>query len=116
MKYSAASTFYILQQVRSRWPSAHRALARARGSPTPSRRLVLPFPPGGVFDIIGRPWADKVGKSNARHGYRRGTSRAPAVRSPPPQSPMRGPDGYTIFSSAVHRSISPSMISSGCIL
>jgi tripartite-type tricarboxylate transporter receptor subunit TctC len=28
----------------------------------PSRpiRLVLPFPPGGVFDIVGRPWADKV--------------------------------------------------------
>jgi tripartite-type tricarboxylate transporter receptor subunit TctC len=23
-------------------------------------RLILPFPPGGVFDIIGRPWADKV--------------------------------------------------------
>ncbi|MGA7433686.1 MAG: tripartite tricarboxylate transporter substrate-binding protein, partial [Xanthobacteraceae bacterium] len=23
-------------------------------------RLVLPFPPGGVFDIVGRPWADKV--------------------------------------------------------
>src|SRR5579864_7053272 len=28
----------------------------------PSRpiKLVLPFPPGGVFDIVGRPWADKV--------------------------------------------------------
>src|ERR1700730_6433017 len=26
-------------------------------------RLILPFPPGGVFDIIGRPWADKVKKS-----------------------------------------------------
>jgi tripartite-type tricarboxylate transporter receptor subunit TctC len=23
-------------------------------------RFVLPFPPGGVFDIVGRPWADKV--------------------------------------------------------
>ena len=23
-------------------------------------RLVIPFPPGGVFDAVGRPWADKV--------------------------------------------------------
>src|SRR5215510_13924416 len=28
----------------------------------PSRpiRLVIPLPPGGAFDAVGRPWADKV--------------------------------------------------------
>src|SRR5262245_5306207 len=28
----------------------------------PSRpiRLLIPFPPGGSFDAIGRPWADKM--------------------------------------------------------
>ena len=23
-------------------------------------RLVIPFPPGGAFDAVGRPWADKM--------------------------------------------------------
>jgi tripartite-type tricarboxylate transporter receptor subunit TctC len=23
-------------------------------------RLVIPFPPGGVYDAVGRPWADRV--------------------------------------------------------
>lgn len=33
---------------------------RALDYPTRPIKLVLPFPPGGVFDIVGRPWADKV--------------------------------------------------------
>jgi tripartite-type tricarboxylate transporter receptor subunit TctC len=36
---------------------AHQARAAYPDRPV---RLVLPFPPGGVFDIVGRPWADKV--------------------------------------------------------
>src|SRR6184192_727917 len=23
-------------------------------------RLVIPFPPGGVYDAVGRPWADRI--------------------------------------------------------
>ena len=26
-------------------------------------RLVIPFPPGGVYDAVGRPWADRVKSS-----------------------------------------------------
>jgi len=35
---------------------------RARAETYPARpiRLVVPFPPGGAFDTIGRPWADRM--------------------------------------------------------
>jgi len=43
--------------------SATPRLASADNFPTRPIKLVLPFPPGGAFDIIGRPWADKVSRT-----------------------------------------------------
>src|ERR687893_82305 len=35
-------------------------IASAQTYPTRPIRLVVPFPPGGAFDAVGRPWADKM--------------------------------------------------------
>jgi tripartite-type tricarboxylate transporter receptor subunit TctC len=65
-------------------------------------RLVLPFPPGGVFDIVGRPWADKVkttlGTVFVDNQPGAGGSIAAQLVA------HSAPDGYTIFlgTSSIH--------------
>ena len=76
--------------------------ARAELYPARPVRLVLPFPPGGVFDIVGRPWADKVknslGTVIVENQPGAGGSLAAAAVA------HAEPDGYTIFlgSSSIH--------------
>ena len=40
--------------------SAMSRIAAAQTYPTRPIRLVIPFPPGGAFDALGRPWADRI--------------------------------------------------------
>jgi hypothetical protein len=82
--------------------SAAPRLASADNFPTRPIRLVLPFPPGGAFDIIGRPWADKVSRTlgtvivENKPGAGGSVAAAAVAHSQP--------DGYTIFlgSSSIH--------------
>jgi tripartite-type tricarboxylate transporter receptor subunit TctC len=82
--------------------AAGSGVALAQTYPTRPIRLVLPFPPGGVFDIIGRPWADKVkgtlGTVFVENQPGAGGSVAAAAVA------HAQPDGYTIFlgSSSIH--------------
>jgi tripartite-type tricarboxylate transporter receptor subunit TctC len=77
-------------------------LAAAETYPARPIRLVLPFPPGGVFDIVGRPWADKVktdlGTVFIDNQPGAGGSLAAQIVA------HALPDGYTIFlgASSIH--------------
>src|SRR5689334_12013157 len=35
-------------------------IAKAQRYPARPIRLVVPFPPGGAFDALARPWADRI--------------------------------------------------------
>ncbi|MEA2904707.1 MAG: hypothetical protein QOI12_2094 [Alphaproteobacteria bacterium] len=74
--------------------SAQAAFAQGR-YPDRTIRLVIPFPPGGVFDAVGRPWADKMkpllGTVIAENiGGAGGSLGAAAVA-------RAQPDGYTVL-------------------
>src|SRR5882757_10333256 len=51
--------FLLLVAGAAALPAVSR-VARAQAYPTRPIRLVIPFPPGGAFDAVGRPFADKM--------------------------------------------------------
>src|SRR3989454_8731957 len=70
-------------------------VTRAQSYPSRPIRLLIPFPPGGAYDAVGRPWADKmksllgtvVVENNGGAGGSLGAAAVARAR----------PDGYTIL-------------------
>ena len=75
--------------------SAVSRFARGQAYPTRPIRLVIPFPPGGAFDAVGRPWADRIKsllgtvvvENNGGGGGSLGAAAVARAR----------PDGYTLM-------------------
>src|SRR5258705_9389069 len=70
-------------------------IARAQAYPARPIRLVIPFPPGGAYDFVGRPWADRMKHSLGtvvveNSGGGGGSLGAAAVA-------RAAPDGYTLL-------------------
>lgn len=101
MKPPSRRAFLNLGAGAALCPAIPRA-ASALDYPTRPIRLVLPFPPGGIFDIVGRPWADRVKPSLGtviveNEAGAGGSVAAAAVAH-------ARPDGYTILlgASSIH--------------
>ena len=84
--------------------------ARAQSYPTRPIRLVIPFPPGGAFDAVGRPWADRVKASLGTivveniggAGSSLGASAVARAR----------PDGYTILLGGTQTHVNEALLKS----
>jgi tripartite-type tricarboxylate transporter receptor subunit TctC len=84
--------------------------ARAQPYPTKSIRLVVPFPPGGAFDFVGRPWADKmkplVGTVVVENIGGGGSSLGAAAVA------RARPDGYTILLGGTQTHVNEALLKS----
>ena len=87
-------TFLHLAASAAALPAASR-FSRAQAYPSRPIRLIIPFPPGGSYDAIGRPWADRMKASLGtvvveNQGGASGTLGAAAVA-------RAQPDGHTLL-------------------
>jgi tripartite-type tricarboxylate transporter receptor subunit TctC len=84
--------------------------ARAQPYPTKSIRLVVPFPPGGAFDFVGRLWADKmkplVGAVVVENIGGGGSSLGAAAVA------RARPDGYTILLGGTQTHVNEALLKS----
>ena len=83
--------------------------ARPRRSDYPNRpiRLIIPFPPGGSNDIVGRAIATQMGERLGKQVDRRQPHRRRRRRSAP-SSPSKAPtDGYTLLVISLAHAVNP---------
>jgi tripartite-type tricarboxylate transporter receptor subunit TctC len=84
--------------------------AVAQAYPARSIRLVVPFPPGGAFDFVGRPWAEKTKSSLGTvvveniGGGGSSLGAAAVVRSPA--------DGYTLLLGGTQTHVNEALLKS----
>jgi len=85
-------------------------IAWAQAYPTRPIRLVVPFPPGGAFDFVGRPWADKmkplVGTVVVENIGGGGSSLGAAAVA------RARPDGYTILLGGTQTHVNEALLKS----
>jgi tripartite-type tricarboxylate transporter receptor subunit TctC len=85
-------------------------IAKAQAYPARPIRLVVPFPPGGAFDAVGRPWADRmkpllgtvVVENIGGGGSSLGASAVARAR----------PDGYTILLGGTQTHVNEALLKS----
>ena len=102
-------TFLHLAGAAAALPVVSR-IARAQAYPTRPIRLVVPFPPGGAFDAVGRPWADRmksllgtmVVENIGGGGSSLGASAAARAQ----------PDGYTILLGGTQTHVNEALLKS----
>src|SRR5215204_187362 len=91
-------------------------IARAQAYPTRPIRLVVPFPPGGAFDFVGRPWADKmkplVGTVVVENIGGGGSSLGAAAVAGAPALPRAPTHCYTILLGATQTHINEALLKS----
>jgi tripartite-type tricarboxylate transporter receptor subunit TctC len=89
---------------------AMRGTAWAQAYPTRPIRLVVPFPPGGAFDFVGRPWADRmkplVGTVVIENIGGGGSSLGAAAVA------RASPDGYTILLGGTQTHVNEALLKS----
>ena len=87
-----------------------RQTALAQAYPTRPIRLVVPFPPGGAFDFVGRPWADRmkplVGAVVIENIGGGGSSLGAAAVA------HAAPDGYTILLGGTQTHVNEALLKS----
>jgi tripartite-type tricarboxylate transporter receptor subunit TctC len=82
------------------------AAAQAQDYPAKPVRVIVPFPPGGILDLITRPVTEKIGTNWGQ----------PVIVKPRPGASgnigiqlakSAPPDGYTLMMSAIFLTVSP---------
>ena len=86
------------------------SLSRAQGYPSRPIRRVVPFPPGGAFDTVGRPWAEAVkphlGTVVVENMGGAGSSLGAAAAA------RAEPDGYTILLGGTQTHVNEALLKS----